>query len=638
MLTTFRNHAKGWIAWVFVVLVSVPFIFWGIGQYRSLVISNYVAKVNGYKVMPNAFQNAYGQAYEEATSNGQTLNPAQEKKLKNQVLKQLIQSALLREKAGAYHLVASTNAVRSYISQMPAFQFNGSFNINQYKEVLARNGLDPDQFEAEVRGQLGVQQLEGGLLASEFVTKNEMNSLISLLNQKRKVQWIVVSPKRYRVQAPTDAEIKRYYAAHKKRYMNPETVAIKYIQLDKKGLEGRVKATPAKLRSFYESHLTDYGIPPARKAAEILIRPKSDKPGQWKAAKAKLQKILATYRGHKDHPEKAFSELARQYSDAKLAKRNGGAVGWISQGQGNRQFVDALFALKKTYQVSAPIRTNQGWVAVQLLDRRGGKVKPYKEVRQQVKTAYLAHEAQKLYYKLGDQLANLAYENSGSLSAVSKKLQLPVRELTGISRKQGKGIASHKAIRHAAFSAQVLKRGQNSNPIKLGEENAVVLRTTKVTPSQVKPLAEVRKEIVATLLHQMRSTRMKAAVQSITSRVNKGTSLNDVAKRMHLKINGPELLTRHSSKVPSQLISAVFSMGPPTDASRKVGNALLANGDSAIFVLTKVIPGHLTAVKKSEVNLYEQQLQQIFADSMTASYSQWLRQHASVKVIRKNIP
>ena len=33
MLTTIRERAQGWIAWVIVTIISVPFALWGINEY-----------------------------------------------------------------------------------------------------------------------------------------------------------------------------------------------------------------------------------------------------------------------------------------------------------------------------------------------------------------------------------------------------------------------------------------------------------------------------------------------------------------------------------------------------------------------------------------------------------------------------
>lgn len=65
MLSSFRAHIKGWLAWALIIIISVPFALWGIGNYSSVITSNAVATVNGKEILPQAFQNAYRSAVQQ---------------------------------------------------------------------------------------------------------------------------------------------------------------------------------------------------------------------------------------------------------------------------------------------------------------------------------------------------------------------------------------------------------------------------------------------------------------------------------------------------------------------------------------------------------------------------------------------
>ena len=56
MLTTIRERAQGWIAWVIVTIISVPFAFWGINEYFGTQEKVVVAEINGSELLEQDFQ------------------------------------------------------------------------------------------------------------------------------------------------------------------------------------------------------------------------------------------------------------------------------------------------------------------------------------------------------------------------------------------------------------------------------------------------------------------------------------------------------------------------------------------------------------------------------------------------------
>ncbi len=636
MLAVFRKHTKGLIAWAFVILVSIPFVFFGVGQFSSLVIANYVAKVNGEKIMPNVFQDAYRQAYQQASPDGD-LSPAQEKTLKQQVLQQLINQTLLLQQAQADHMVTLKPEIRAEIDQISAFQSNGKFNLAQYQAVLASNGLSPDAFEARVARQLLVRQLQGGLAATVFVTPVEFTSMISLLKEKRTALWGAFPLSRYPGAAPDAKMISAYYRAHQQSFVLPETVTLNYVQLDKTELEKRVKITPQELQSFYETNQILYGIPAARKAAQILIKPKNDSPQGWAEAREKAEHILEIY--HEKTPgEKRFAELARKYSDDLISRRNGGSMGWIARGQVNNGFGKALFSIAKKGQVAGPVKTASGWSLIRLLGIRPGSVQPFAAVKNKVIAAYRAEQTKKLYYQLGDKLANLAYEHPGSLVPITKELGLKVHSISGVTRNSGSGIAGSKAIRKAAFSPLVLDQGMNSAPVKMGPQNAVVLRVAQVHKSRVKPLARVKSKIIALLLRQETIANAHRAAKQALTKIEAGEPIENVMKSLRLKLVGPKIVSRGAAKLPPELVAAVFSLAPNPRGKPQFGLVELGNGTPLIYELTKVEPGRINDLKKPEAEIYQTQIAQINAQTLTASYLSWLRKRADIAIEKKNIP
>lgn len=642
MLATFRNHAKGWAAWVFVIIVTVPFAFWGISQYRSLVTTNYVAKVNGVKIMPQAFQRVYQQTYEQKqTQLGNKFNPTQQeqKALKDQVLQQLIQRTLLRQQAAANGLVVGEADVRAQIEQVPAFQSGGKFDFERYQAVLAANNYSIAQFESNVRSDLTVQELQDGIQNSAFAVPSEVDALIGLLKQKRKIAWFTVPLSNFMPKSPpTDAKVAAYYHSHQSQYSVPTTVTINYVRLDPATLEGRVKVTQANLRDYYDTHQNLFGTPPARKVAQILIEPQGTDKKAWEDAGLKAADLLAEIK-QSTHPLDTFAKLAKADSDDKTSRRNGGSLGWVARGQMPKPIDQALFGLSKVGGVAGPVRTADGWHLIQLLGTRGGAVKPFADVKDQVKAAYLKAKASDLYYQLGDKLANIAYENPDSLEPVAKALGLDVQSVAGVSRDHGTGVAKYDKVRAAAFSDSVLKEHQNSQPVKLGSNDAVVVRVSDVVPGHAKPLSAVHDVIVTALQHQEASRAASSATSRALHALRGGGDMQKVALSLGVALQGPMEVGRSDQVLPPALREAVFVTPPRTGKPGRYASVELKGGNFAVFQLLSVVPGKAENNKKSnERQEFGAELAQLDARQVLGDYVAWLRARGDIKIDKNNMP
>ena len=90
----------------------------------------------------------------------------------------------------------------------------------------------------------------------------------------------------------------------------------------------------------------------------------------------------------------SFTELAKQYSDDDGTKSSGGDLGWVGKGV----LVDALdeaMAQMEPGDVRGPIRTDRGWVVLQMVERKSGDVKPYEEIKEQLRKQLYDEQVEK---------------------------------------------------------------------------------------------------------------------------------------------------------------------------------------------------------------------------------------------------
>jgi peptidyl-prolyl cis-trans isomerase SurA len=90
----------------------------------------------------------------------------------------------------------------------------------------------------------------------------------------------------------------------------------------------------------------------------------------------------------------SFVELAKQYSDDDGTKASGGDLGFMGKGTLVETLDDAV-AQMEPGDVRGPLRTERGWVVLQLVERKAADMKAFEEVRDQLKKQLYDQQVEK---------------------------------------------------------------------------------------------------------------------------------------------------------------------------------------------------------------------------------------------------
>ena len=89
-----------------------------------------------------------------------------------------------------------------------------------------------------------------------------------------------------------------------------------------------------------------------------------------------------------------FGGLAKKFSQDPVTRSDGGNLGCFPRGTLPPKIEDVVFAMKKD-QVRGPLRGDNGFHLIQLLERQESSARPYKEVRAQLRQQLIAEKTQK---------------------------------------------------------------------------------------------------------------------------------------------------------------------------------------------------------------------------------------------------
>ncbi|MCK9529753.1 MAG: SurA N-terminal domain-containing protein [Gammaproteobacteria bacterium] len=630
MLQYIRARAQGLIAWIIVGFIALTFALWGVQEYLGGGKDVPVAKINDTAISSAQLQSAIAQQRQRLQEMlGPNFRPEMfaEAPMREAILQSLIEREVLVQAAVDGGLWVSDAQLASIIRAIPAFQGeDGQFSSAAYERALRLQGYTTQGFEAELRRDLLVSQLQSAVSTTDFAAPTEAQHYLRLQNQKRDYGYLLVPVSRFvgKVEV-SEAEAQAYYEANQAQFTEPERVKVAYVELSVDTLARDVKVSEDEVQAYYDSHPEEFAAPEERRARHILFQVAADADqATVEAARKKAEDTLAQIRAGKD-----FAELARAQSEDPGSAKQGGDLGFFGRGVMDPAFEQAVFGLAKG-AVSEPVRSSFGFHVIQLEDVRGGEVKPFTAVRDSIQTRLRQEQARQRFYEAADQLANLTYEHPDELQTVAEELHLPLQQSAYLSRERGEGLFANAKLRQAAFSDEVLEGGNNSDPVELTPDHLVVLRVADRQPASVRPLTEVRGQID----DYLRQEKARAAAAEAADRAEQALRSSKMDPTAYAKKNGYEWrrqeTMRNDTKAPAAVVQLAFRMPRPQDDSSVERTALPSN-DLAVVVLFQVKEGEVPADAKAP------QLERANAEALYQGVVETLRAQSKIRVNRDKL-
>ena len=596
-----RDRAQSWIAWLIVGLIIVVFAVWGVNSYFTPDANVSVAVVNGVKISNDQFRQRYQlERFRLQNQLGGNIDPGflEAIGLREQVLESLVSEEVQIQTAIDLGFRVSDRQIGQKIQQFPEFQENGRFSEAKFKQVLTSQRLTTDEFLAQSRRNELLRQPARGVFDTAIVSDRQIDLLIRIRDQKRRVGFTVIPVSRFSDEITlTDEQIAAYYDEHQAEFVNPEQVKIEYIEIDLDDLAASQEVTEEEIQQAYDERVASglLGVGERRRVRHILIEvaPDADE-AAVAAAREKASGLLQRLRAGED-----FAALAREYSDDPGSADSGGDLGFFGRGVMDKTFEEVAFSLEPG-QVSDVVRTPYGFHIIRVDEIQEASVKPLDEVREEIRKELQRSRAEENYYTVAEQLQTLAFENPDSLLPAADGLQLQVGTSEFFTRNKGSGIAAEAKVRDVAFSPDVLENGNNSDLIELGDGRAVVLRVKERRAQSVKPLEEVRDEIEQRLRKKQAAEQVLQQAQELMAQLRDAEEPSAVVEKTGLTWHEPALIGRNEAEVDPALLREVFSVTAVPAEQPYWGRVTLAGGDVAVFQLNEIVPGEVSAVSEED--------------------------------------
>jgi peptidyl-prolyl cis-trans isomerase D len=505
MFDSIRSHRR-WLMLFLLLLVFPSFVVTGIYGYDRFVGGdNAVAKVDGQPITQPEWDAAHRQQTERLRGMfGANFDPrmfdtpaARTAALDNLVAERTLQREVERE-----HVMIGADQLRQVLARETAFQVDGKFNYDRYKQLLAAQGLSELGFEERVRGDLARQTLQQAVSASAIVPRVVSEQVRRLAEETREVRELRFDPKEFRAKvAITDDAIKSFYEANAKDFQTVESVKAEYTVLSLDDVAGQLPpVAEADARAFYDQNLARYGQEEQRRASHILLTAGDNGSAKDKAgARKKADDLLVRVRANPGE----FEKLAREQSKDPGSAAQGGDLGWFGRNMMVKPFEAAAFGLKDG-QMSDVVETDFGFHIIRLTGIKPAQAKPFVEVKAQIEADLKREQAGKKFAEVAEQFSNGVYEQADSLKPVADRLKLTVLNVESLTRagvpaRPGVPQIFTPRVIEALFGAESLSKKRNTEAIEVAPNTLVAARVIEHRPAAVRPLADVRDQVKATL-------------------------------------------------------------------------------------------------------------------------------------------
>ncbi len=609
MLSAIRNKSKGWVAYVVVGFITIPFALFGIQDYVSGSSNASIATVDGEDIDINIY---YQELNTQQRNLQQQLGAAYSQEIDN-ALKQTLIDSMINEKlvenfASSLDIVTLDDEVRSVIEMNQAFQVDGEFSEDRYSQLLRLNSYSPAGYEIAQSRALTRDQIKRNLSSSAFMSSTQIKQLNDLASQEREVSYIALNTKDYESQVSvSQSEISDYFNENRSSFIESRKVKVDFVELSLEDMQEPANPDEETLQSLYDDNSELYTNSERRRAQHILIESEE-------IAKDLLDQI---------NQGADFTELAIANSKDTSSNEKGGDLGFFERDLMGAEFDEAAFAMS-VGEVSEIVSTDYGYFhIIKLTDIETETVQSFDDVREQLVALHKNNVSKKMLFDLLEEFTSLAYEESLDMVANQFGLELQTSDYFANSSQQ-----YDEAFVSAAFSEAVVDEAENSKVIEISAEKFVVLSLSSSQPEREKELDEVKDQVASILSNIGAKILIEDLSLSIATALESGDELmtNKLLADNGLEWNAEGWISR-AAELPFDVTSIAFSIPKPIDGEHTYSAQSVDNLTSLVVDLSGVrLPEEETDTGIAALYLGQEN------NEMFVSLIKQLRESAEIKI------
>jgi len=569
-----RRVAAKWFTVALFALLIASFALWGVGDiFRGGGPRGPVVQVGDTRIDANTFARSYRRQVRQVQQQfGGRLTPdmMRELGLGERIVRQIATRALFTEAARDLGLAISQEQLVNQITEQSAFRDSqGQFVRARFETALQRAGLTEGQYLDLLTTDIQRDLLVEAVTAGATVPGPLAEELYKYRNERRRADYAVIADSAFTPEAPSEAELRDYYADHDQPFMAPPYRAITFLHLTPDQLLDEVKVSESVLRDAYERRRDDFHTPARRQLRQVVF----DDAATAKKARSRLDAGAS------------LAEVAEAFTDGGVAD-----LGTVTRAD---LFSDALAEAAFSASegaVTAPVETALGWHLVKVEKVNPAQTRPFEAVEDELRRDLARDKAVDALVSLTNQIDD-TLAGGASLERAADSLGLRLRTVPALDR-DGNGRDGEPVPdlpQSPEFLARAFETAEGERTL-LTETDAggyFILRVDETIPARKRPFEDVRAAARAAYLADQRRAAARAAADTLESAVSASTSFAQAADSRDLSIQSTPPLRREGNTDADAVAQALA--GPLFDAEES-GDLVRAEIDRGVVVarLTEV--------------------------------------------------
>ena len=513
MLSFIRNKLKTWVVVILVILVAIPLIFLGVGDYGSNQ-EQYALKVNDQEISKSVVLQEMGQFKDVLRKNYQGSIPPiyTDQFIKKITLDNLIRRSIENNISSNAGLVLSDESIIDDIKNTSSFKDEDGFNPKLYKRRLYMINMNPDVYEQYIY-QKGIRdQLRKTITSSSFLSTIDKKININANYHKKtgKIYILNKSDVNNDVRISLD-DINEYYQKNKDDFMSDPEAEFSYIRLDKKNIISSIEVTEAEIKVRYKENLKS-GLYSGDKLYEInhLVFPiRDNKDNVLSTAKKAIEELQAN---------KSFKYISNKYDVSEDTKNSSGYLG-------KQAIIDLPDIIKsnlsnmQTGEIKLISSQSNAIHIIKLIDITEPVDKTYDQVKKEIKDQITNTKGSEKYFSLLDSIKEKLYANNTSLAMIADSYNIENFKSGRINRSYNNNLLTSNIVNRLF---QNIETQELYPPMYINNDDVLFVKKIKFYPSEQLSADESEDAIRALLTTQINIDAINKAASKKLINLNKG--------------------------------------------------------------------------------------------------------------------
>jgi len=570
-MESLRNFLTGPRLLIVVLICALPFVFLGTSSLGSAFNGSF-GTINGEDVTEldvqlasnrtvQRFQSLYGEDFEFDMLDDD---------FKSQSIKQelIVQKVLLAGARSLGFINESTKQdIKKEIIQSPLFQVDGVFSEDVYGAQVNSNGYTKESYIDVMTNFAASELFRTSFNSINFVTKNELFELASLLEQSSDINFIKINFEELKSEIVNSSEeLLDFYNENPSLFFSDEEKSFKYIVLDKSDYEDKVQIPDSYLENSYAQYLLRFEDSAQIRISHIMIEKINYDSSDLAFESIKnIEDLLIS--GNE------FSSIAAEYSEDIVTKDIGGDLDYFEKDIFPVEFDEAIQGLELN-EYSKIIELEDTFHILKVTEKNIQEPLSEDQVKDDLVRELIETESLALMQDDFDESENMILNNN-SLEEIAADLSKDINNSQLYTNSNYDFELTESEIKNYLFSPESLKNVPYA--IELSDR-VIVLAINEVNEPALQDF-DVVEESISDMLSQSKAVeKIVLMTNEINAITDKEEIMSFIGAYNYVAEDSFVDVKRYSSLLPREVLNTIFNA---TGGSRI--NTEASNGDNYII-------------------------------------------------------